>query len=57
MDYTRCGAGLMEIVSAPDLESALEAVVFVKRLVAIVRAIDASNANMDDVRENSFGFY
>jgi aspartyl-tRNA(Asn)/glutamyl-tRNA(Gln) amidotransferase subunit B len=48
VDLNRAGAALMELVTAPDLRSGKEAVVFIKKLAAILRAVDASDAIMDD---------
>ncbi len=47
LDYNRAGTGLMEIVSHPDLSSGLEAAEYVKKIRSILRAVSASEANMD----------
>ena len=47
VDYNRAGAPLIEIVSAPDLRSPQEARRFLKRLRAVVRAVGASTAHME----------
>jgi aspartyl-tRNA(Asn)/glutamyl-tRNA(Gln) amidotransferase subunit B len=47
IDLNRAGCPLMEIVSEPDISSANEAVEYVKAVVAILRAIGSSDANME----------
>ncbi|EDR12709.1 uncharacterized protein LACBIDRAFT_231681 [Laccaria bicolor S238N-H82] len=47
IDLNRAGAGLMEIVSEPDLRSPEEAGMFVRTLQAVLRAIGASDGNME----------
>lgn len=46
-DYNRSGVPLMEIVSAPDLRSAEEASLYAKEIQKIVRAVGASEADME----------
>ncbi len=48
VDLNRAGTPLLEIVSEPDMFSAEEAVLYVKKLHAIVRYLDISNANMQE---------
>ncbi|KAJ2964598.1 hypothetical protein NQZ79_g410 [Umbelopsis isabellina] len=48
LDLNRAGAGLMEIVTKPDMRSALEAGQFVKKLQALLRSVGSSNANMEE---------
>lgn len=50
IDLNRAGAGLMEIVSEPDLRSPEEAGMFVRTLQAVLRAIGASDGNMEQMR-------
>ena len=47
VDFNRAGAPLIEIVSAPDLRSPAEARRFMQRIRAIVRAVGASTAHME----------
>ncbi len=48
VDLNRAGTPLLEIVSEPDLRSADEAVRYLKKLHAIVRYLDISDANMQE---------
>jgi len=48
VDLNRAGTPLLEIVSEPDIRSAQEAVLYLKKLHSIVRYIDISNANMQE---------
>jgi len=48
VDLNRAGTPLMEIVSAPDLRSADEAVDYLKKLHSTVRYLDISDANMQE---------
>jgi len=48
IDLNRAGAALMEIVSEPDMRSPEEAGAYVTELRAILRAIGASNGNMEE---------
>lgn len=48
VDFNRAGAPLVEVVSAPDLVSPVEARRFLKRLRSLVRAIGASTARMQE---------
>ncbi len=48
VDLNRAGTPLLEIVSEPDMRSAEEAVQYLKKLHAIVRYIDISDANMQE---------
>lgn len=47
IDLNRCGVGLMEIVSEPDIRSAEEAAVYVRKLRSIVRCLGTCDGNMD----------
>lgn len=47
IDFNRCGVGLMEIVSEPDLRSAEEAVAYARAIQMILRYSDASDADME----------
>lgn len=47
IDLNRCGVGLMEIVSEPDIRSAEEASVYVRKLRSIVRCLGTCDGNMD----------
>lgn len=48
VDLNRAGTPLLEIVSAPDMRSADEAVAYLKKLHATVRYLDISDANMQE---------
>lgn len=48
VDVNRAGTPLCEIVSEPDISSPDEASEYLKRLRAIVRALDASDGNLDE---------
>lgn len=48
VDLNRCGTPLLEIVSEPDMRSAEEAVLYLKKLHSIVRYLDISDANMQE---------
>ncbi|KJA29670.1 hypothetical protein HYPSUDRAFT_60527 [Hypholoma sublateritium FD-334 SS-4] len=47
IDLNRAGAGLMEIVSEPDIRSPEEAGAYVRTLQAMLRAMGASDGNME----------
>lgn len=47
VDLNRAGIPLLEIVSAPDIRSPYEACEYVKNLRAILRAVDASDGDME----------
>lgn len=47
IDLNRCGVALMEIVSKPDLRGSEEAVLYVKKLRSIVRALGTCNGDME----------
>ncbi|HMR01696.1 MAG TPA: Asp-tRNA(Asn)/Glu-tRNA(Gln) amidotransferase subunit GatB, partial [Candidatus Gracilibacteria bacterium] len=46
-DYNRSGVALMEIVSEPDMRNAKEAGAYARAMQAILRSVDASNADME----------
>lgn len=48
IDLNRAGVALMEIVSKPDLRSAEEAALYVKKLRAIVRYLGTCDGNMEE---------
>ena len=48
VDLNRCGVGLMEIVSKPDLRSAEEAKAYLTKLRAIMRYLDSCDGNMEE---------
>jgi aspartyl-tRNA(Asn)/glutamyl-tRNA(Gln) amidotransferase subunit B len=48
VDLNRAGTPLLEIVSEPDMRSAEEAILYMKKLHSIVKYIDISNANMQE---------
>ena len=48
VDLNRAGTPLLEIVSEPDMRSAEEAVMYLKKLHSILRYIDISDANMQE---------
>jgi aspartyl-tRNA(Asn)/glutamyl-tRNA(Gln) amidotransferase subunit B len=48
VDLNRAGTPLLEIVSEPDMRSADEAVRYLKKLHAILRYLDISDANMQE---------
>ncbi|KAG5648737.1 hypothetical protein DXG03_000084 [Asterophora parasitica] len=47
IDLNRAGTGLMEIVSEPDIRSPEEAGAYVRALQAVLRAVGASDGNME----------
>lgn len=48
VDFNRAGIPLLEIVSAPDIHSAKEAVIYLKMLQTLVRYLEISDANMQE---------
>ena len=48
IDYNRCGVGLIEIVSDPDLRSAEEAVAYLRELRSILIACGVSDCKMQE---------
>ncbi|MDY0120331.1 MAG: Asp-tRNA(Asn)/Glu-tRNA(Gln) amidotransferase subunit GatB [Sulfurimonas sp.] len=48
VDLNRAGTPLLEIVSEPDMRSADEAVLYLKKLHAIIRYLDIGDANMQE---------
>lgn len=48
VDLNRAGTPLLEIVSEPDLRSANEAILYLKKLHSIVRYLGISDANMQE---------
>jgi len=48
VDLNRAGTPLLEIVSEPDMRSAEEALLYLKKIHSIVKYIDISNANMEE---------
>ena len=48
VDLNRTGTPLLEIVSEPDMRSSEEAVLYLKKLHAILRYLDISDANMQE---------
>lgn len=48
VDFNRCGVGLIEIVSGPDLRTPEEASIYLKRLRTILVYIDACEGNMQE---------
>lgn len=46
-DYNRCGIGLMEIVSEPDIQSSGEAELYAREIQNILRYVGASEADME----------
>ncbi len=48
VDLNRAGTPLLEIVSEPDMRSAQEAILYLKKLHSIVRYLDISDANMQE---------
>ncbi|MCH9814561.1 MAG: Asp-tRNA(Asn)/Glu-tRNA(Gln) amidotransferase subunit GatB [Epsilonproteobacteria bacterium] len=48
VDLNRAGTPLLEIVSDPDIRSAEEAILYLKKLHSIVRYLDISDANMQE---------
>ncbi len=48
VDLNRAGTPLLEIVSEPDLRSATEAILYLKKLHSIVRYLGISDANMQE---------
>ncbi len=47
VDFNRSGAPLLEIVTDPDFKTALEAKTFCQELRTLLRALDASDADME----------
>lgn len=48
VDLNRAGTPLLEIVSEPDMRTAEEAILYLKKLHSIVRYLDISDANMQE---------
>jgi len=48
IDLNRAGVGLMEIVTLPDFQSSAEAGIFLRKLQALLRSIEASDGNMEE---------
>ncbi len=48
VDLNRTGTPLLEIVSEPDMRSSEEAILYLKKLHAILRYLDISDANMQE---------
>lgn len=48
IDLNRCGIGLMEIVTRPDMRSAEEAALFLKKLRSIFRYLKTCDGNMEE---------
>ena len=48
VDLNRAGTPLLEIVSEPDMRSAEEAILYLKKLHSIVRYLGSSDANMQE---------
>ncbi|MCL2137511.1 MAG: Asp-tRNA(Asn)/Glu-tRNA(Gln) amidotransferase subunit GatB [Coriobacteriia bacterium] len=48
VDYNRCGAPLIELVTEPDLRSPEEARLFLQKLRQIYLALDISNVSMEE---------
>jgi aspartyl-tRNA(Asn)/glutamyl-tRNA(Gln) amidotransferase subunit B len=48
VDLNRAGTPLLEIVSEPDMRSAEEAILYVKKLHSIIRYLDIGDANMQE---------
>jgi aspartyl-tRNA(Asn)/glutamyl-tRNA(Gln) amidotransferase subunit B len=48
VDLNRCGIGLMEIVSEPDLRSAEEAGIYLRKLRSILRYLGTCDGNMEE---------
>ena len=47
IDYNRCGAPLLEIVSAPDMSGAEDALEYLKSLKEIITSLKASDCDME----------
>jgi aspartyl-tRNA(Asn)/glutamyl-tRNA(Gln) amidotransferase subunit B len=48
IDLNRAGTGLLEIVSAPDLRSAVEAGAYMRKIHALVRYLEICDGNMQE---------
>ncbi|PWN22784.1 Glutamyl-tRNA amidotransferase B subunit [Microstroma glucosiphilum] len=48
IDLNRAGAGLMEIVSGPQMRSAKQAGAYIRKLQELLRRVGASDGNMDE---------
>lgn len=48
VDLNRAGISLMEIVSEPDMNSPEEAMIYLRQLRSLVRALDTCDGNMDE---------
>jgi aspartyl-tRNA(Asn)/glutamyl-tRNA(Gln) amidotransferase subunit B len=48
VDLNRAGTPLLEIVSEPDMRSAQEAILYLKKLHSIIRYLDIGDANMQE---------
>lgn len=47
IDFNRCGQALIEIISLPDLHSPRDAAVYVRKIQAILNAVDAVTTGME----------
>ena len=48
LDYNRAGVGLMEIVTAPDMNTGQEAAVFIKELLLLLKTLQVCDCKMED---------
>ncbi|PWA02155.1 hypothetical protein BB558_001705 [Smittium angustum] len=48
IDYNRSGAALLEIVTEPDIRSAEEATLFLKKIILVLQTIESSKALMEE---------
>ncbi|KAJ2001232.1 hypothetical protein GGI04_003821 [Coemansia thaxteri] len=48
IDLNRAGVGLIEIVTEPDMETADEAIRFIRKIQALLRHVGVSSCNMED---------
>ncbi|XP_060080884.1 glutamyl-tRNA(Gln) amidotransferase subunit B, mitochondrial-like [Ylistrum balloti] len=48
IDLNRAGIGLMEIITAPDMNSGLEAVSFLQELIGILNAVSTCSCKMEE---------
>lgn len=56
VDLNRAGTGLIEIISEADMHTSAEAAAYVRKVQSLLRAVGASDANMEKVCTNRTNF-